>query len=286
MALRELAEEREVGEAEQLRDLLDREVGAAQIFLNRLHRVTVNPLQRRATRHLLRDAREVFRRDAQLLCVLLHRLHFAVVSRQQLNEALEEQVCLLQVAAVEGVFYVWRDDGEEFVDSALQQTVHYLAVVEAVRVLYLVRYDGVVFHEYVLLLLVEVYYGILGYVAHQRKEVAVHLHACLCRLVRYAHDLRFVVGRHQHVFPRGARQAYNHVARLRCIGLSVRFVLHASLRAVCHHNHLEAVCAVRLQHLVDAVEHNHIAVNIVGVAVVGYQPHVNLEFCRFVSHYV
>ena len=72
VALRELAEEREVGEAEQLRDLLDREVGAAQIFLNRLHRVTVDPLQRRATRHLLRDAREVFRRDAQLLQGALH----------------------------------------------------------------------------------------------------------------------------------------------------------------------------------------------------------------------
>ena len=64
VALRELAEEREVGEAEQLRDFLDREVGAAQIFLNRLHRVAMNPLQRRATRHLLRDAREVFRREA------------------------------------------------------------------------------------------------------------------------------------------------------------------------------------------------------------------------------
>ena len=286
MALRELAEEREIGEAQQLRYLFDGEVRTAQILLYRLHRVAVYPVERRAPRHLLCDVREILRRDAQFLRIFLHGLHPAVVRRQHLDEALEKQVGLLEIAPFDAILHVGRDDGEQLVDGTLQQAVHNLLMIETMRILYLVCNDGVVLQEHLLAFLVEVDHGVVRYVTEQIKIVAVHLHTGLGCLARHADTFRVVVGRYHHVFPCAVWQTDNHVARLCRICVGVGFKLYTSLSAVDHHNHIKLERAVYLQHLVDAVEHNHVAIYVVGIATVSDKSHVNLQFCHFVSHYV
>ena len=194
MSLRELSEEREVGKFQLLRYLLYRHVGVFQVPHDGLHRIVVHPIERRLLAHRLGYEREIFRRDAETFGVKLHAAHASLVLAQLINELLEDEVGLLDVAAAELILDVWRDEGAKLVEGTLEDAVHDFLVEESVRIVNLVRNHRVILRHEHLTLGVEMYDGILCHVAEDVDRVACEAYLSLRCAVRQADDVRLEVG--------------------------------------------------------------------------------------------
>ena len=76
----------------------------------------MHPIERRLLAHRLGYEREILRRDAETFGVKLHAAHASLVLAQLINELLEDEVGLLDVAAAELILDVWRDKGAKLVE--------------------------------------------------------------------------------------------------------------------------------------------------------------------------
>ena len=78
MVLHVLAEERSIGEAQAVANLLDAEVGMAEIVSNVFQHMFRHPLAGRLARIFLADGSKVFRRDEEVVGIVFHgaMLHF------------------------------------------------------------------------------------------------------------------------------------------------------------------------------------------------------------------
>ena len=88
------AEMRHVGETELGRNLLDGQVGVAQVEADVLGGVLYHPVRGRLVAVLQAEHGEVLRRDGQLAGILRDGLPLHIVARDQLQELVEKHLAL------------------------------------------------------------------------------------------------------------------------------------------------------------------------------------------------
>ena len=89
MVLDVLAKEGWIGETEAVADLLDAEVGLAQVVADVLQYLLRNPLVGGLAGVLLADGGEVFGRDTEFAGIGFHRTALYFAGMQQVEESLE-----------------------------------------------------------------------------------------------------------------------------------------------------------------------------------------------------
>ena len=102
MVLHVLAEERSIGEAQAVANLLDAEVGMAEIVSDVFQYMFRHPLAGRLARVFLANGSKVFRRDEEVVGIVFHGAMLHLNGMQEVQESLKMHIRCSDVVIDDG----------------------------------------------------------------------------------------------------------------------------------------------------------------------------------------